>query len=329
MICTKKLLLIFIWLALLAARSIPPDDELLKAARTDDLKAAVNGIKRGANINVRSGKDETPLHIAAWEGHEEIVKLLVKHGAKVNVVNRQGDTPLTLATNPAIVTYLLDHGADVMAKNKAGQTPLMSIVSDPYNLSIAKRLLENGAEVVDQNQSGDTPLLIAARTPENIQMIAMLLQAGSEARHQNKKGDTALHFAAGLARDSIMVKYLIQHDSLAAKPPQLVELRNRRGETALMLAAVEGQNEIVRILTQAGARVEAKDANGNTALIKTAAASFRSMKNEESRIKVITFLMENGACADTRNQRGETAVMLATHAGNTRVVEFLLNIKPK
>eukprot|EP00957_Ditylum_brightwellii_P134583 10260690-Ditylum_brightwellii.AAC.1 len=60
-----------------------------------------------------------PLHIAAWEIHKEVVKVLLSHGADVNKVNYIDRTALHIAARGGHkdgVEVLLTHGADI---NKA------------------------------------------------------------------------------------------------------------------------------------------------------------------------------------------------------------------
>jgi len=66
------------------------------------------------------------IHMAAANGHVEIVKLLVEAGADVGTENAEGSTPLHWAClngHVGIVDYLLDKGAKLSACNKAGKTP--------------------------------------------------------------------------------------------------------------------------------------------------------------------------------------------------------------
>jgi len=74
------------------------------------------GIEIGGNINVTSTEGETPLHIAAYEGSIETVKILLEHGASINEGDDLGFTPLYFAIQQEktdTVQYLLDHGADI------------------------------------------------------------------------------------------------------------------------------------------------------------------------------------------------------------------------
>lgn len=71
-------------------------------------------ISRGVDVNSRSTDGYTALHLAAREGHGQVVRLLLKNGADANVKNRNGETPLTLAQARAhqqIVDMLLAYSA--------------------------------------------------------------------------------------------------------------------------------------------------------------------------------------------------------------------------
>ena len=61
----------------------------------------------------------TPLYLAAANGHEELVKLLLSHDVSVNTVTNDGQTPLhgaALAGQLGIFKLLVEKGADVNAK---------------------------------------------------------------------------------------------------------------------------------------------------------------------------------------------------------------------
>ena len=55
-------------------------------------------IRRGADVNIVDRARSTPLHAAAFLGHEKTVHALVQNGADVNATNTRGETPLGVAT---------------------------------------------------------------------------------------------------------------------------------------------------------------------------------------------------------------------------------------
>ncbi|PSN58644.1 ankyrin, partial [Corynespora cassiicola Philippines] len=57
----------------------------------------------------------TPLHWAAWGGHETVVRLLIDHGANIDAKSTERETVLHLAAsggNEAVAQLLVDSGAD-------------------------------------------------------------------------------------------------------------------------------------------------------------------------------------------------------------------------
>lgn len=87
-------------------------------------------IERGAEVNVVDGAQKwTPLHFAARDGNDEIVKVLLNAGASVDAVNAFGNTPLwenimAPTRDATTVQTLLRHGADPRKKNKQGVAPV-------------------------------------------------------------------------------------------------------------------------------------------------------------------------------------------------------------
>ncbi len=84
----------------------------------------------------------TPLHIAAGKGLEDVVEYLVRLGADTSVKNKEGNTPLHIAAGKGfgdVVKYLVRLGADTSVKNKEGNTPLLTALSvSSANINIAK-----------------------------------------------------------------------------------------------------------------------------------------------------------------------------------------------
>jgi ankyrin repeat protein len=50
-------------------------------------------------------KDSTALHVAAWRGRHETVKLLIERRAPVDALDRKGRTPLALAVRACVDSY--------------------------------------------------------------------------------------------------------------------------------------------------------------------------------------------------------------------------------
>ena len=107
----------------------------------------------------------TALHLAAFFGHVEAVRLLIDAGSDVGAVSRndQANIPLHASlpgSHAEIVTMLLDAGSDVNARQSHSFTPLheAALIGDP---GITRLLLERGAWPETTTESGKTAMQLA------------------------------------------------------------------------------------------------------------------------------------------------------------------------
>ncbi|MFL9999935.1 ankyrin repeat domain-containing protein [Paraburkholderia dipogonis] len=103
-----------------------------KAGENAMMMASLNGdldfvnllIAKDAEVNK---KGWAPLHYAAANGHDDVVKVLLDHSAYVDAGSPNGTTPLMMAArggHVSTVKLLLDNGADLTVKNQIGMTAL-------------------------------------------------------------------------------------------------------------------------------------------------------------------------------------------------------------
>lgn len=104
-------------------------------------------------VEWRSAKDESPLMLAAFKGHLDLVRKLVARDADVN---KTGWTPLHYAAtggHVAIIQLLLDEYAYIDAESPNKTTPLM-MAAKYGSPEAVKLLLEAGADPTLRNELG-------------------------------------------------------------------------------------------------------------------------------------------------------------------------------
>ncbi|MCJ1426002.1 hypothetical protein MMC29_003904 [Sticta canariensis] len=109
-------------------------------------------LKKRVDINVKAGFHGNALQTASYQGHEEIVRLLLENGANVNAEGgRTYGTALQAASfqgHEEMVRLLLNNGANVNAEG--GQYgSAWYIASELGHKRIVRLLLENGAVAND------------------------------------------------------------------------------------------------------------------------------------------------------------------------------------
>jgi ankyrin repeat protein len=101
---------------------------LFEACKTGDVGIVRELIKGDSGLaNAKEDWGIRPLHVAATEGHAEVVALLLDNGADVDAKNDYGVTPLYLAAawgHVEVVSPLLAAGADKTIEEQNGETPL-------------------------------------------------------------------------------------------------------------------------------------------------------------------------------------------------------------
>lgn len=117
-------------------------------------------LEHGADVNARTGSDNTPFYWACWHGRTNIARLLLEYGADPNARDMSGNIPLHWACrfgHAEIVRFLVEQGTDVNARNQKGCTPLHQACKKT-NTIIARLLLKHGADPGAKDKDGCTPI---------------------------------------------------------------------------------------------------------------------------------------------------------------------------
>ena len=268
----------------------------------------------------------TPLVFAAREGSLDAAKVLLDAGADVNQTTEYGWTPLLVATNNRnykLGAYLLEHGANPNVANKGGWTPLYLATDnrnieggdypvpkpDMDHLEYITLLLNKGADPnmpVRENtlsrtiftmqwffEPGATPFVRAAQSSDTA-LMKLLLAHNADPKIATDFGDTALTAAGGIGWVEGVTYERSQKENLEAVR-MLLDLgldpnaANHDGRTAIMGAAHKGRNDVIQLLVDRGAKIDARDHGsrdtGNAAS-KIAGHTFQVLDYSEGLVRV-------------------------------------------
>jgi ankyrin repeat protein len=223
-------------------RTVQPLHTAAKKGRVASLQALIS---EGHDLDAFDNS-RTPLMWGAMEGHSDAVRVLLDAGASIDarsVSDKQEHRHMEYGWSALMeallhsrfetARLLLERGADVNFESQGGHTAL-TILTLNYSL----RVRRYGAPVDDE--------------PNNL--LPLLKKTG---------------LRIGLP-EAVLLGDVERVTALLAAGAE-VDATDKRGTTALMLATICGQHDIMRLLVSHGASVNAQDYSvGNTALMQAA-----------------------------------------------------------
>ena len=146
-----------------AAAQFPTGYKFLEAVKKKDGAAVTDALNQPGStvVNTRDATSgDTALHLVVARRDVTWIKFLAARGANVNARNARGETPLQLASNMGFVEgieALLGLGAKVDEPNQTGETPLIAAVHRK-DAEMARLLLKAGADYKRSDNSGRSAL---------------------------------------------------------------------------------------------------------------------------------------------------------------------------
>lgn len=146
-------------------RSLTVQD-LIRGSLDGDLATVRRAVEQGVGPNVtdRRSNGNTPLMLAAYNGHVEVVRFLLEEGARIDARNAQGRTPLIFASTgsfPETVSLLLERGADPNATDDAEKWSALMFAAAEGHEEVVRILLEHGADPALEDRDGETAATFA------------------------------------------------------------------------------------------------------------------------------------------------------------------------
>ena len=273
-------------------------------------------IDAGADIDAKTSDACTPFHYACEDGKLTILKMLLKAGANVCATYNDGDTCLKAASgngHTETVRYLVGlKEVDVNHTADGGETALHHAVirNNESHPEVVQVLIDAGADIEIKNGNGRSPLHTASRFGK-LGTVKMLVRAGAGVRVADNDGDTCLTLAAYFGHTET-VRYLV------GLPDVEVNHEENDSFTALHFAVQEGRRDVVEVLIDAGADIDARTSEGCAPLHYACGGG---------KLAIVKVLVKAGAdvCA-TYNEGATTCVMSAVHDRHTETVRYLVGL---
>jgi len=284
------------------------DTRLAEAAMRRDVAAVRTLIGQKVDANT-PGQDGTPaLHWAVRVDDVATAKLLLGAGAQATLANRYGLTPLAIASangNATMIGVLLDAGADANAPDPAGDTPLMNAVR-VGSMDAVTLLLDRGSTIDVADASYQQTALMVAIRENHPDVVKLLISRGASVNAKTRVGRAPQwifpNSVPGFGHGIGIVR--------GGLPPRGSRAPIPGGMSPLLYAARDGRMDIARMLLEAGANINERDANDITPLI---------IAITNNHPDVARFLIDRGADIKAVDWYGRTALWAAVETRNMDV----------
>ncbi|KAL9701296.1 hypothetical protein quinque_004737 [Culex quinquefasciatus] len=291
-------------------------------------------MKIHVDIDAQTQLGQTSLHYAAKWGFSDIVETLLEHSATVNVANRVGATPLKYAHSTKIGKMLKEAYVEQQKRRKSPKSS--PVKSGDFVMLSDEDLLDDETFIeyrnIEEMKRIDKAVTAIAAHDTKLACFYLGLEVFPPIETSSPKDysttEKACHPLCTCQRclnDSADFYTLLRKPFASSKSSPATKLNlnatNGEGLTALHVAAIHGNLDMVNILMDHNVSVSARTKSGATALHYAC---------RERRLNVIKLLLNRCHSADIidlKDCRGDTPLHYAVEQNQLRIVEILLSAK--
>ncbi|KAL2201288.1 hypothetical protein P885DRAFT_65559 [Corynascus similis CBS 632.67] len=276
--------------------------------------------ERPEDINVADYAGNTPLQIAALNGYDDIVRLLVDAGCNLDCVNNDKDTPLLDAVENGhldVVKILLDAGVNPRKANAYGQEPIDRVNDDLDYADEIRRALQEAKQKMGERR----------RTSEehNTDLADARSSYGPDSPRRSPGASSSVHTGTGrragtvrATKTSNHLLYMPMDDktlrAAAARGDEetvtrILQVRENFDDPESMVAAARGGHDIVMQLLLALGRANPDPSPISSPNSEYSTPMLAAIGQEN--IKVVRLLLDQTDFDPTRRFKGEAYYEIA------------------
>lgn len=243
-----------------------------------------------------------------------IDELISDKRTNLNQTDKYGNTAVIVASRNGrleTVKHLIEKGADPNLKVTNDDTALTLAITNRHP-EIVKYLLEK----INNPKQKNAALIIAAKEGQ-VEIVNELLKIVDDPNQVNANGYPAITIAAEKGHLGVVEKLL---SDKRVNPNQACQYNNI---TALMLASKNGHDEIVDVLIKVIDDPNKRFTYGGKTALIFAADTSSDVENKQSKV-VEVLLRDPRIIVDQERDDGMTALIVASHNGNIKIVKSLL-----
>lgn len=328
----------------LAGGKVDVNDALTQAAKRNKRSLVEKFMAAGGEINRENDGTNPPLVSAAKNKNTQLCRILLEANASVNITGSKNTTALSVAAENGDVDtcrVLMDAGASLNSTCDAGKTALMRAAKEGHSDVIrvfTARASWEPAFAHSQDCAGQTALahalyhnhekaaleLLRVGSPVNQRMST---KESSETSFYNTKKCAGLKVARMYGPEMCRELYSITPLQVAASYKNLalvsalldakaeIDAKDDNGNNALLTAAFYGNTDVIGLLIKAGASVNSENNMQQKALILAAGQGLEAEA---------TFLIDSGADINAENIDKKSPLIVATTASSLATVKMLI-----